>query len=144
MRSLATAITLRPLSQSDASYSACEAGMLGFRDTHIRGGYLSPSTAHARMQITWIDLLVLAAILWLAFRQTRVKNLEAQVRWLEIQCNTHEMNIKKLYFFRDIEAHALKDDLTAEERRALQSDLDDKLRELSDRNKALMKQTTNE
>src|SRR5262249_8069825 len=118
--------------------------MLGFRHNHIRGTYLFYTTAHARMQITWIDLLVLAAILWFAFRQTRVKNLEAQVRWLEIQCNTHEMNIKKPFHFRDVEAHVLRDDLTTEDRRLLQSELDDQIRELADRNKTLMKQTTNE
>ena len=98
------------------------------------------------MHINWIDLAGLVLIAWLAIRQQSlsacVRNMRVQMRWLEIQVNTHEMNIKKLYYFRDVETQQPNPELSAADKQMLKDELDGELADLADRNKSLMSGTT--
>jgi hypothetical protein len=91
------------------------------------------------MQIGWIDTVGLLVLAWILL--DRLRKLEAENRRLEIQNNTNEMNIKKLYFFRDIESYELNGALSEEDRQAFKAELDGANQQLSERNKLLMAQT---
>lgn len=94
------------------------------------------------MHSNWIDLAGLLVIVWFALRQAgfpgRVKKLEATIRQLEIQCNTLEMNVKKLYHFRDIEVHEPNEHLSDEDRRGLDAELSAEIDTLAEDNERLM------
>ncbi|MGJ0524376.1 hypothetical protein ACR42A_12585 [Burkholderia gladioli] len=92
------------------------------------------------MHINWIDIVAVAFFWWLAIKHTdgKIKSLEAHIRLLEVQCNTNEMNVKKLYHLRDLEAHYPAPDLTEEDRAAFEADFENDLQSLVERNKALM------
>lgn len=94
------------------------------------------------MHINWIDLAGLLIIVWLAIRQAssadRIKKLEAAIRLLEVQCNTQQMNIKKLYHFRDVEVHMPNETISAEDRQGLAAEFAAEIDRLAERNKLLM------
>ncbi|WEY38817.1 hypothetical protein [Paraburkholderia sp. SUR17] len=92
------------------------------------------------MHIDWIDLAAVAFLWWLSVKHAngKTKSLEAHIRLLEVQCNTNEMNVKKLYYLRDLEAHWPAPDLTEEDRAAFTADFESQLQPLVERNKALM------
>ncbi|MCP3728467.1 hypothetical protein M3I53_36085 [Paraburkholderia sp. CNPSo 3272] len=89
------------------------------------------------MNINWLDMAGLLVVFWIAV--DRIKKLEAENRRLAVQCNTNEMNIKKLWYFRDIEAHELDPALSSEQRREIKAEADAVMQELADRNRFLMK-----
>lgn len=82
-------------------------------------------------------------LLWLVQSDSRqkLKRFEHENRLLELRCNTNEMNLKKLFYFREIEKHELDDSLTDEDRQALKEELDADVRSLADRNRYLMDQS---
>jgi hypothetical protein len=88
------------------------------------------------MHMDWIDVVGLLVLFWLG--HDRIKKLEAENRRLEIQCNTNEMNIKKLYYFRDVEAYESNSALTDDEVKAYRDALATDIEALAARNKALM------
>lgn len=92
------------------------------------------------MQINWIEVAGLVAIGWIVLRQfgLRIKYLEAEVRRLEVQSNMHEMNIKKLYYFRDIEVYESNTALSVEEQQAFKDELASETDRLAERNKLLL------
>ncbi|MGN6234193.1 MAG: hypothetical protein ACTHNZ_23885 [Trinickia sp.] len=77
------------------------------------------------MHINWIDVAGLLVVLWVVY--DRIKKLEAANRRLEIQCNTNEMNLKKLYFFRDLEVYEQNSALSDEERQGFKDELNTEL-----------------
>ncbi|CAE6820598.1 hypothetical protein R70006_06179 [Paraburkholderia domus] len=93
------------------------------------------------MHVNWIDVAGLLVIVWLAVRHLetlgRAKKLEAEVRRLEVQCNTNEMNIKKLYHFRDVEVYEANGALSDVDRREFENELAAEIERLADRNKFL-------
>lgn len=95
------------------------------------------------MRVDWIDLVILLAFasIMLRYVEQKIRGLQAEVRRLEIRCNTHEMNVAKLYYLRDIETHQSNLELSMEDQRMLKEDLDDQLATLADRNRWLMDQT---
>lgn len=88
------------------------------------------------MNINWIDMAGLLIVVWVAY--DRIKKLEAENRRLEIRCNTNEMNIKKLHYFRDIEAYEKNGELSEVDRQAFKDELEADLETLAERNKFLM------
>lgn len=92
------------------------------------------------MHINWIDLAAMAFFWWLAMKHAdgKIKSLETHIRLLEVQCNTNEMNLKKLFYLRDLEAHHPALDLTEEDRATLKADFESDLQALVERNRALM------
>lgn len=94
------------------------------------------------MHISWIDLAAVVFFCWLTMRHAdgKIKSLEARIRLLEVQCNTNEMNVKKLYHLRDLEAHCPAPDLTEEDRAAFKADFENELQPLVERNKSLLGQ----
>ena len=90
------------------------------------------------MFINWVDLAGMLVIAWVAY--DRIKKLEGEVRRLELLTNTQEMNLKKLYYFRQIELHAPNTALSAEERQGFKDELAAELEQLAGRNKYLLSQ----
>jgi hypothetical protein len=90
------------------------------------------------MTIDWIDWLGVLLLVWVG--HSRFKKLEEDNQHLEIRCNTFEMNLKRLNFFRAVEDYQPDLTMSDEERNALKLQIDAEVAELAERNKYLMSQ----